>query len=763
MGFDALVRWLAPDAAPGAYNDWRLVSDAAWGDVALYAGSLLFAMALALSIVGLRRVPWRRRLPLIFLRVAGAALVAFILLEPAIELRAVSRVRSRVAVLIDDSRSMSLATPGGTRAERVLAHLQDNLQDFEDLSRRAVLEWHLFDGRTRPVEGAPAELSTEGRSTDLGRVLGEVSWQGSGRELGAVVLYSDGTDTEGLTEAMARREGARVGAPIYAVGFGDDAATPDLAIRRVPSDDFAFVHNTVTLDVDLESRGLSVDSVDVTLEHEGRILQTKLARFEGGRATASFEFKPRDIGKQVYRVSVPIQAGESVESNNEKSVVLKVIRDRIRVLQVAGRPSWDQRFLRELLKRNPSVDLISFFILRSTTDLQKASQDELALIPFPVHELFTEELDTFDVVIYQNFSYRPYRMDRYLPNIRDYVNGGGGFLMIGGDQSFEDGWYSGTALAEILPVRLGGAPAWDEAEFRPRLTEQGRVHPITRIGEAGEPPDAVFRRLPALSGVNPSLGLMPGAAALLTHPSLPGNPPVVATREVQDGRALAVTTDSLWFWRFLAVGSGSAGREFDRFWSTSLRWLIRDPDLDRVRVRVERSVAMRGDPVGAEIEVLGPDYRPLEGVEVFVELARPNVGGDAVELPEGRSVRTGPAGTALVRWEGVPPGTYVVRAEAVDGVETVGTAREPLIVEAADVELQAPFPRPNVMRALAESSGGRYVDIGDDLPPIELEDALKVEIDRSRRVPIWDRWPLFALLLLIVGAEWWSRRRAGLL
>ena len=113
----------------------------------------------------------------------------------------------------------------------------------------------------------------------------------------------------------------------------------------------------------------------------------------------------------------PVQAGEVVDSNNSKSIVLKVIRDRIRVLQVAGRPSWDERFIRELLKRNPNVDLISFFILRSPTDQHKAPQDELALIPFPVNDLFNSELPTFDVVIYQNFNYRPYRMAHYLINV----------------------------------------------------------------------------------------------------------------------------------------------------------------------------------------------------------------------------------------------------------------------------------------------------------------------------------------------------------
>lgn len=764
MSFDDFARWMAPDAAPGAYNDWRLISGAGWSSGVAYVSVALLVLALVLSFWGLRRLAWSQRGPLLFLRLLAGLLVLFLLFEPAIELRAISRVRSRVAVMIDSSRSMDLATQSGTRIGLALKHLKNNEYKLRRLEQKATLEWHLFDERSRPVKGLPEALEPRGRNTDLIRALREVSWQGAGRELGAIIIYSDGTDTEGLTPTNAYREAKDMGIPIYTVGFGDEAAAPDLAVRRIPSQDFAFVHNTVELDVEFESRGLNISEVDASLKHEERILQTKLVKFENGRGRVSFSFKPRNIGKQVFQVSVPVQAGETVKSNNQRSIVLKVIRDRIRVLQVAGRPSWDQRFLRELLKRDPNVDLISFFILRSVTDLQKASQDELALIPFPVHELFTEELDTFDVVIYQNFSYRPYRMDRFLPNLRDYVLQGGGFMMIGGNQSFEDGWYANTALADILPVRLGGAMPWDPATFRPRLTADGRVHPITSIADAGEPLEVAFNRLPELQGMNANLGLMPDASALLTHPSLPGNPPLVAVREIGEGRSLSVGTDSLWFWRFLGVGQGGSGREFDRFWSNALRWLIRDPDLERVRLRVERSVVLLGDAASVEVEVLGSDYRPVSDVDVTVDLVRVSLDPSSPELPPKERVRTGAEGTALARFEGVPPGTYMIRAEAVaqDG-HRIGEAKEPLIVEAADVELQSPFPRPDLLQALADGSEGQYADISESLPDIGVRDQRRIEVDRSRRIPIWDSYLFFLLLLVLAGLEWWQRRRVGLL
>lgn len=758
---DIIVGLLAPDATAGAYNDWQIVATTklpTWGLIAIAIA--LFAAVLA-SAFGLSRVPGPRRWVLTFLRLFAAVWVMILVLQPAVELRAVSRVRTRVALLADASRSMNIATPDGTRSEVVADHLEENRPQLQALAERAVIEPMTFGERTHPMERLPDPLPTDEPRTDLLRALNEISWQASGRELGAVILYSDGADTQGLTAEAARRKAEKLGAPIYAVGFSKEASAPDLAIRRVLADDFAFVHNTVTLDVEIEERGLDVDQVMVTLKQDGTVLKSERAKLVDGNARVSFEFKPRQIGKQVYQVSVPVQPGEVVDTNNKKSIVLKVIRDRIRVLQVAGRPSWDERFLRELLKRNPNVDLISFFILRSTTDLQKAPQEELALIPFPVNDLFTTELPSFDVVIYQNFSYRPYRMAHYLRNIRDYVMQGGSFLMIGGDFAFEDGHYAHTPIADVLPVRLGGSLPWDTNDLRPRLTRQGRRHPITRIGEPGEPPEAPYRRLPPLAGFNSSIGLMPNAQSLLAHPGLPGNPPVVSIREVGQGRTMAVATDSMWHWRFLAVADGGSGREFDRFWSNSLRWLIRDPELARVRLDAERSVVLLGDPIGAEVRVLGPDYRGLAGAKVHAELVP--VESKSKKKSVARDVTTGPEGTGVLVFRDVPPGTYVIRVDARANGERIGRAEEPVIVEGSDVELAAPFPRPEILKALADGSGGRYFDVTDSLDDIEIRDARRVEVDRTRRIPVWDTLAALVALLVIVGLEWWLRRRAGLL
>jgi hypothetical protein len=97
-----------------------------------------------------------------------------------------------------------------------------------------------------------------------------------------------------------------------------------------------------------------------------------------GAEKVTLRFVPDRVGKFTYRVVAPVMNGESISENNTRSYVARVIRDKIRVLHVVGRPSWDQRFLREVLKRNPNIDLVSFYILRMHLDVPGVSEQDLS-------------------------------------------------------------------------------------------------------------------------------------------------------------------------------------------------------------------------------------------------------------------------------------------------------------------------------------------------------------------------------------------------
>src|SRR5207244_12736840 len=126
-----------------------------------------------------------------------------------------------------------------------------------------------------------------------------------------------------------------------------------------------------------------------------------------------------------------------------KDFPLSVARDKIRVLLVCCSPTWDYRFLRQTLKHDPSIDLISFVILRTPTDVVNVPESQLSLIPFPTQRLFTEELKNFDLILFENFSYQLYFPWYYLENVRKYVLDGVASAMIGVMLAFASGCAAG--------------------------------------------------------------------------------------------------------------------------------------------------------------------------------------------------------------------------------------------------------------------------------------------------------------------------------
>jgi uncharacterized membrane protein len=438
-----------------------------------------------------------------------------------------------------------------------------------------------------------------------------------------------------------------------------------------------------------------------------------------------------------------------------------VIRDRVRVLLVAGRPSWDVRFLRGLLKQDPNVDLVSFFILRSNAD-DPGPQHELSLIPFPVQEIFGEQLRTFDAVVFVNFAYAPYRgleIDRFLPNLREYVRGGGALAMVGGEQSFGDGRYGETALADVLPVAPIDGSTMAEGEVKAQLTGEGRRHPVTSLVPGEAPNEAAWAVLPAVTTVNLTRPLGPGAGAsvLLQAPGVlvGGAPaPLVAVREVGEGRTLAVATDGSWRWGFLAAEGGQGNRPYLKFWNSAMRWLVRDPGLAPLQVEPDAPAVEPGAPVGLSVSVRRPDWGPAAGRRVSAELVDED--GRAVSRAEGAADEDG-----AVRLELVPPGpgAYKIVARGEGGPEAATAA---VAVRGAGPEDADAAPRPDLLAAVAEATGGRFSAVpGGGLPTLALADPEVVEIGRRKAVPLWDRWWYLGALAAALAAEWILRRRWG--
>ncbi|PKN59524.1 MAG: hypothetical protein CVU56_00425 [Deltaproteobacteria bacterium HGW-Deltaproteobacteria-14] len=758
-----------------------------WLDVAVWA---LGALVLGLTVWNHRRLlPVRRRLGMIALRAALVLTLILIFYQPAFLEERVAVHKNTVVVLADSSESMGLPHGPTTRLElerkllERMAPWLDGLRDGHDLAFYRFGD-HLADlpDLAKDPDAVREAVKAEATETRIVDTLGELRDRFRNQDIGGVVLLTDGIDTSGAgrratlgldTQAVLRD----LDAPIYSFTTAGDDSVKDISVAHVAYNNFAFLLNATSLDATIEVHGYASGTIPVHLTENGQLVATQdvvVSPLERDYKV-HFDFVPKKLGKHVFGVEAERQPDEIYAKNNLKQVIINIVRDKIRVVQIVGQPSWDERYLRNLLKENPNVDLVSFFILVNRFNLRPLSTRDTSLIPFPAQELFAEELGGFDLLIFQNFNYGPFQTRQYLPFIAQFVKDGGAFAMVGGPLSLSAGGYYGTPITDVLPVEI--PPSFGAAEdtldtqpFTPVLTESGRFHPITRLALEPATNKAIWNDITPLEGQNLVTRARQDAVTLLEHPRLKtadGDPqPVVSVREVGEGRSMVVTTDSTWHWAFKAGGAGKDPQNYESFWWNAIRWLIKDPELDLVKVKVLKESVPVGQPAQALITVFRADYRPAANQEVGVVVRRRGPGdgrGEGEEILRVPDAKTDAAGELRLDVPVDRAGIYevdassrVVTGRAAEGMDLfVGTDSNP--------EYDRVVGDARLLDNLAQASQGAVFGFDGDPTQLQLKEPQVIRVKSRQHKELWNAWWVLLLVAGLFGFEWWLRRRYGYL
>lgn len=763
-------------------------------------GLALFEAALPLLRPSARSKAERRATPAILgLRVLAIAALVAMVLELGVRVETFTGAARRIVVLVDHSASMDLAdSPADAEPGRDTTRRFDRVRTVWREGAAARERWREggvdvevrgFASEVTPLTRASADeltLTPDGSGSDLARALVELDESniGDGAPLAGVVVISDGLVS--ADPATSRHLGTIVdalGVPVTTVAAGAPTIR-DVAVAELHVGEFAFVENVTEFSAELISHGLAGQVAEVTLSRNGEDVASERVRLgsDGERRTVRFEVAPDRTGQFVYEIRVAPLADEASVANNRRAFIIKVLRDKVRVLHVAGRPDWDVRALRTLLKRDPNVELLSYYILR---DWEDTARDDgtapLSLIAFPTDELFREQLGSFDLIVMHNFDATQH--GDYLGNVADYVRDGGSLVVIGGDLGVASGDFAIPSFAQLMPIDLGVPAGLAREPFEPQLTESGRRHPITAwLAESAR---ADWNGLPTLDSFNPAdygrNAASIGTTALLVHPgqtTRDGKPmPLLAVAEPGEGRVMTLSTGSTWRLGFapdLPLIDGA--RPYDLLWLGAVRWLLRDASAERLVLEIDQAEHAIGDPVELSIRTLSASYAPEPevAIEYDIRSLAPEHAADP-PIADGRLVTDG-LGRASARVENLPAGAYLAeawRADAppqrgVDAPELGQAARRVFLIGGGGRELARVDADPGtaLLRELAERSDGDFVEavVGDRLPeqlPMRDLDELDRVADGRRDVPLWDGWIALLIAIGAFGGEWILRRRVG--
>ncbi|MDP2734749.1 MAG: hypothetical protein Q8P12_00920, partial [bacterium] len=374
---------------------------------------LFFSLGLVLTALQFRltreRLGKGRAAVLAALRLGAFSLVTVVALNPSAVVRKEQRIAPALAILVDTSESMGRsASPGeATRLEEARGLLTKGFFPLlKSLGEQFDVTIYGLGEAGKPLAvGDLALLKAGGNKGDVGQALTALAGKHA-----AVLLLSDGN--------LQWREGPAAELPVIAVPLGNQSAYRDVLIKEIKAPAMAFRGRETVIDVTIKSYGYRGLNLPVFLKDGAKRLAAGEIRLPAGpgEATASLAFIPREAGRKNLSLSIPLQAGEQMAANNQLNFSVKVVRDKIRILMVTGNPGMNYRFLQTALKSDPSLDLLSFVILRTPSDILNVPTQEQSLIPFPVETLFIKELAGFDLVIFDNFDYSLFLRPAYLEN-----------------------------------------------------------------------------------------------------------------------------------------------------------------------------------------------------------------------------------------------------------------------------------------------------------------------------------------------------------
>ena len=653
-------------------------------------------------------LPWWVLLPLVgiifmvgvlnrrFARIMLALVLAVVLSGPVSEQKTL-RPEKDVVVLVEDISPSNDISPRTENRKQATENLRRQLAGMDNVETVFL--------QTTGSAAAGSDM--------FNQVRGRIGSVPQGR-LSAVIAVTDGALTA-LPETLP------FSAPFYSLSTSpEDLFDRQLTVHSVP----AFGLLGKELSAVIEVKDTRNPEAEVSMQVGSNPPETFLVP-TNTKHTLTFELDHG--GSTALKLSTPVLDGELTGRNNKAVKLLTGVRENLNVLLVSGLPHNGTQVIRSLLKSDPAINLVHFTILRTLGKIDPTPDDQLALIPFPVQDLFSKDLNKFDLIVFDRYIHRGFVRDEHFENMIDHVRGGRAVLVLAGPDYHTNFELPATKLQQLMPVR----PTGDEqtALYTPQLSDVGTRHPITSPFTDDQQTWGPFASLlPAQKDKGRKLM------------QAPGGQPLLVTATEGDGRVAVWLSNNWWFWSRGIEGGGPQVAVMRRL----AHWLMRQPDLEERRIELDVS--------GNTLQVSYHDVDPVPEVPLTVTL--PSGEEKAVTLDE--SLKT------------------TLRAEQ-DGLYSARTTKGDVIAYAVkgqvrDLEWRREANLP-ALKTLAARSGGAYIAAAEaenlrlrQIQPVSrthgpgwigLPEKNNAALEGTTQKPLIPAWLGLVLMLLALVGTWW--------
>lgn len=682
-----------------------------------------------------------RRIVLGLTRACAFFLLILFILNPAvISVKSESR-EPLVLVLFDVSKSMSVRDCNGrSRFESALAGLhvfEDALQKDSETNVEVIP----FSSELMTAVAMDSVLEATGEGTDILRAIHEAQGRYRSENVAAIVLLSDGRVTRGVVSS-----GVPVSEPLFAIQFGDTLDSADISIEDVYYDRTVYMGTKEVINAVVKVVGFEGAELAVQLIEEGDVRDRVVLTVPESSVEldATFEFKPEKPGEHSLTIeAVPLNLEERRE-NNRETIRIRVLKDKIRLLYMDQYADWNLTFVRDLVMRSERFEIEAVTWLPGKGHFRLGDREPW---DFPDR---SHELSEFDLIIVSDDT--KFLIDQSnVTVLEDYVEGGGGLLLLVDEHSPAIQRQSMVFLEQMLPVRLTGRARMLTGEFPVRIAEgMGRNQLAAVLAE-----DNFIDVLPPLLAQFSGIEVTAGAAVPLVMGNGDNNRPFFAFTRHGDGITAVVMGFPLWRWKLAAdPGRGM----YDAFFGGIIQYLAEGIDASPLELESDRTVYRAGDRISLTVHTQGSRHVDNIRGEVIQD------GGEDESLLRTFLFEPDTGRESVLRavLDPLPPGDYRIIARELQD-SGAGSASE---VEFSVLPISVEFLRTasdiSFLRELAVESGGEALSSTElaaipEMMNLQEDEVITREVRALREGPA-----LFICILLFFAVEWILRKSWGL-
>ncbi|HEX4168727.1 MAG TPA: glutamine amidotransferase [Bryobacteraceae bacterium] len=739
----------------GVFSKGNFVLLGSWPRWILYVGLLVAGLSLAASLA------WRwkqrhqalsrlRTLSISALQWATLGVLLFLLWEPAISVTALRPQQNIVAVVVDDSRSMSLQDGPEAREKQAVDLLNNKL--LKQLQAKFQVRLYRLGASLERVDQLN-KLNASEPATQIGRGLGDLAAESATLPIGSVVLLSDGSDNGGGIDSSVLSQLKDRRLPVNTIGFGKEKLQNDVELDNVELAAKALPGSRMQAQVTIRQDGFSRERARLVVNAGGTILANREITLRNApEQVETVEFNAGKAGVENVEVRIDPLPGETNTLNNRVTRILSVDNAKRRILYIEGEPRWEFKFLRRAAEDDPALQIVS--MLRTTQNKiyrQGISNPEELAGGFPTKP---EDLFAYQGLILGSVE-SAFFTSVQQQLIKEFVDRrGGGLLFLGGRWSLSDGGYNVAPFPELLPVNLPRRKNTFQRSFvAAELTDAGKQSTICRIEEDPEKSADHWEVLPYLANYQDPGTPKPGAQVLANVNAGGKRIPLLVTENYGRGRTAVMATAGTWRWR---MQQPVADKSQETFWRQLLRWQA-GPSPSEVTASSPNANLADDDRAQIRAEVRDKAYLPVADADVSARIIEPDGSSHTAAL---RPDPTTP-GIYAADWTASQEGSYVVELSAFRGSEKLGADVLPFHRQNGVAENFHREQNRDLLERLAQETGGRYYtpQSASKLPDeIAYSEA---GITSREMKDLWNMPAVFILLLALRSAEWLLRRRWG--